>query len=120
MLLTAIILPISLLANWNSIREGQFNLIVLLLGGILLVNYLCIDLLSFYVLFEASLIPLFILLGVYGAGKKERAAYYVMIFTFTGSLFLLLSLVVTSYLLGTTSCLIYSQFVLSVDLQMLL
>nr|YP_010257012.1 NADH dehydrogenase subunit 4 [Saprochaete fungicola]QUV75093.1 NADH dehydrogenase subunit 4 [Saprochaete fungicola] len=115
---TAIITPISTTANWNSIREGQFNTIVTTTGGITTVNYTCIDTTSFYVTFEASLIPTFITTGVYGAGKKERAAYYVMIFTFTGSTFTTTSTVVTSYTTGTTSCTIYSQFVTSVDTQM--
>lgn len=121
-LLTVIIIPISLLSNWNSIKigVGKYNILILLLGIILLVNYLCIDLLSFYIFFEASLVPLFVLIGIYGANNKEKAAYYVLIFTFTSSLFLLLSIVVTTYMINTTSCLIYSQFVLSLDLQILL
>lgn len=121
-LLTGIIIPISLLSNWNNIKigVGKYNILILLLGIILLVNYLCIDLLSFYVFFEASLVPLFVLIGIYGANNKEKAAYYILIFTFTSSLFLLLSIVVTTYMINTTSCLIYSQFVLSLDLQILL
>ena len=117
-LLTGIIIPISLLSNWNNIKigVGKYNILILLLGIILLVNYLCIDLLSFYVFFEASLVPLFVLIGIYGANNKEKAAYYILIFTFTSSLFLLLSIVVTTYMINTTSCLIYSQFVLSLDL----
>lgn len=89
-------------------------------GIILLINYLCIDLLSFYIFFEVSLIPLFILIGIYGANNKEKAAYYVLVFTFTSSLFMLLSIVITTYMINTTSCLIYSQFILSLDLQILL
>ena len=128
-ILTGIIIPISLLSNWNNIKnnnilrqshEGKFNILILLLGIILLINYLAIDLLSFYIFFEASLIPLFILIGIYGANNKEKAAYYVLIFTFTSSLFMLLSIVVTTYMINTTSCLIYSQFILSIDLQILL
>jgi len=121
-ILTGIIIPISLLSNWNNIKnyEGRFNILILLLGLILLINYLAIDLLSFYIFFEASLIPLFILIGIYGANNKEKAAYYVLIFTFTSSLFMLLSIVVTTYMINTTSCLIYSQFILSIDLQILL
>nr|YP_007317612.2 Nad4p [Magnusiomyces magnusii]AEY71954.2 Nad4p [Magnusiomyces magnusii]AHY04979.1 NADH dehydrogenase subunit 4 [Magnusiomyces magnusii] len=121
-LLTVIIIPISLLSNWNNIKigVGKYNILILLLGIILLVNYLCIDLLSFYIFFEASLVPLFVLIGIYGANNKEKAAYYILIFTFTSSLFLLLSIVVTTYMINTTSCLIYSQFVLSLDLQILL
>ena len=121
-LLRGIIIPISLLSNWNNIKigVGKYNILILLLGIVLLVNYLCIDLLSFYVFFEASLVPLFVLIGIYGANNKEKAAYYILIFTFTSSLFLLLSIVVTTYMINTTSCLIYSQFVLSLDLQILL
>lgn len=121
-ILTAIIIPISLLSNWNSIKNniGAFNILILLLGILLLINYLCIDLLSFYIFFEATLIPLFILIGIYGANNKEKAAYYVLIFTFTSSLFMLLSIVITTYIINNTSYLIYTQLILSLDLQILL
>lgn len=58
--------------------------------------------------------------GIYGANNKEKAAYYVLVFTFTSSLFMLLAIVITTYMINTTSCLIYSQFILSLDLQILL
>ena len=76
-ILTVIIIPISLLSNWNSIKNniGAFNILILLLAILLLINYLCIDLLSFYIFFEATLIPLFILISIYGANNKEKAAY---------------------------------------------
>lgn len=120
--LTAIIIPIALLSNWNSIKEkvGLYNMIILVLGVLLLLNFLCIDMLSFYILFESTLIPLFLLIGIYGANNKEKAAYYVLMFTFMSSLFMLLSIVATTYVLGNTSYLIYSQFVISLDLQILL
>nr|YP_009029647.1 NADH dehydrogenase subunit 4 [Magnusiomyces ingens]YP_010180065.1 NADH dehydrogenase subunit 4 [Saprochaete ingens]AHY04901.1 NADH dehydrogenase subunit 4 [Magnusiomyces ingens]QUX32911.1 NADH dehydrogenase subunit 4 [Magnusiomyces ingens]QUX32933.1 NADH dehydrogenase subunit 4 [Saprochaete ingens] len=129
MMLTGMMMPMSLLSNWNNMKnnnmsrqshEGKFNMLMLLLGMMLLINYLAMDLLSFYMFFEASLIPLFMLIGMYGANNKEKAAYYVLMFTFTSSLFMLLSMVVTTYMINTTSCLMYSQFMLSIDLQMLL
>lgn len=77
--LTAIIIPISLLSNWNSIKNNiaTFNILILLLAILLLINYLCIDLLSFYIFFEATLMPLFVLIGIFGANNKEKAAYYI-------------------------------------------
>ena len=120
--LTAIIIPISLLSNWNSIKNNiaTFNILILLLAILLLINYLCIDLLSFYIFFEATLMPLFVLIGIFGANNKEKAAYYILIFTFTSSLFMLLSIIVTTYIINNTSYLIYTQLILSLDLQILL
>ena len=119
---TAIIIPISLLSNWNSIKNNiaTFNILILLLAILLLINYLCIDLLSFYIFFEATLMPLFVLIGIFGANNKEKAAYYILIFTFTSSLFMLLSIIVTTYIINNTSYLIYTQLILSLDLQILL
>lgn len=120
--LTAILIPISLLSNWNSIKNNiaTFNILILLLAILLLINFLCIDLLSFYIFFEATLMPLFILIGIFGANNKEKAAYYILIFTFTSSLFMLLSIIVTTYIINNTSYLIYTQLILSLDLQILL
>nr|YP_009029699.1 NADH dehydrogenase subunit 4 [Magnusiomyces capitatus]AHY04953.1 NADH dehydrogenase subunit 4 [Magnusiomyces capitatus] len=121
-LLTVMMMPISTLSNWNNMKNnmGMYNMLMLLLGMMLLINYLCMDLLSFYIFFEVSLMPLFMLMGIYGANNKEKAAYYVLVFTFTSSLFMLLAMVMTTYMMNTTSCLIYSQFMLSLDLQILL
>lgn len=121
-LLIGLILPLCILGNWNSIKIniGLYNIIILTLGILLLINFICIDILSFYILFESTLIPLFILIGVYGAENKEKAAYYVLLYTLVSSLFMLLSICVTTYILNTTSYLIYTQYVLSLDLQVLL
>ena len=64
--------------------------------------------------------PLFVLIGIFGANNKEKAAYYILIFTFTSSLFMLLSIIVTTYIINNTSYLIYTQLILSLDLQILL
>lgn len=121
-LLIGLILPLCILGNWNNIKVniGLYNIIIIILGILLLINFICIDILSFYILFESTLIPLFILIGIYGAENKEKAAYYVLIYTLVSSLFMLISICVTTYLLNTTSYLIYTQYVLSLDIQILL
>nr|YP_010178892.1 NADH dehydrogenase subunit 4 [Saprochaete suaveolens]QUV75109.1 NADH dehydrogenase subunit 4 [Saprochaete suaveolens] len=116
---TGIIIPISTTSNWNNIKigVGKYNITITTTGIVTLVNYTCIDTTSFYVFFEASTVPTFVTIGIYGANNKEKAAYYITIFTFTSSTFTTTSIVVTTYMINTTSCTIYSQFVTSTDTQ---
>lgn len=103
-LLTTIIMPISLLSNWNSIVENirSFVIIILLLETLLLGVFLVLDILLFYVFFESILPPLFILIGLYGSSNKVRASFYLFLYTLLGSLFLLLSILTISSIMGTT------------------
>jgi len=66
-LLTTIIMPISILSNWSSIKEDikSFLIIMLLLESLLLSIFLVLDILLFYIFFESILGPLFILIGIY-------------------------------------------------------
>lgn len=87
-LLTAYLLPLSIIANWNNIRSLLYFELILNLGVILLINFMCQDMLSFYVYFEISLAPLFILIGLYGANNRDKAADYILIYTLFSSLFM--------------------------------
>lgn len=121
-LLVGLIAPLCILGNYKNIKKNIFlyNAIILILSILLLINFICIDILSFYILFESTLIPLFILIGIYGAENKEKAAYYVLLYTLVSSLFMLVSICITTYILNTTSYLIYTQYVLSLDIQIFL
>jgi len=103
-LLTTIIMPISLLSNWNSITKNikSFVTIILLLESLLLAVFLVLDILLFYIFFESILPPLFILIGLYGSSNKVRASFYLFLYTLLGSLFLLLSILTMSSIMGTT------------------
>ena len=103
-LLTTIITPIALLSNWKSIKENQksFVIIILLLESLLLWVFLVLDIFLFYIFFESILPPLFILIGLFGSENKVRASYYLFLYTLLGSLFLLLSILSISSLMGTT------------------
>ena len=103
-LLTTIIMPIALLSNWSSIKENQrsFVIIVLLLETLLLGVFLVLDVFLFYIFFESILPPLFLLIGLFGSDNKVRASLYLFLYTLFGSLFLLLSILVLSSLIGTT------------------
>ncbi len=103
-MLTTIITPIALLSNWNSINENvrSFVIIILLLETLLLTVFLVLDILLFYIFFESILPPLFILIGLFGSNNKVRASFYLFLYTLFGSLFLLLSILSMSSIMGTT------------------
>jgi len=103
-LLTTIITPIALLSNWNSIHENvrSYVIIILLLETLLLAVFLVLDILLFYIFFESILPPLFILIGLFGSSNKVRASFYLFLYTLFGSLFLLLSILTMSSIMGTT------------------
>ena len=103
-LLTTIIMPISLLSNWNSISENvkSYLIIILLLETLLLAVFLVLDILLFYIFFESILPPLFLLIGIFGSSNRVRASFYLFLYTLLGSLFLLLSILTMSSIMGTT------------------
>ena len=103
-LLTTIIMPVALLANWTSISDNirSYVIIVLLLETLLLAVFMVLDILLFYVFFESILPPLFILIGLFGSSNKVRASFYLFLYTLLGSLFLLLSIVTIYSIMGTT------------------
>jgi len=79
-----------------------FLVIVLLLESALLLIYSVLDILMFYIFFESILAPLFILIGFFGSTDKLRASFYFFLYTFLGSLFMLLSIITVSSLIGCT------------------
>ena len=103
-LLTTLIAPISIISNWKSInnKTAYFLVIILLLESALLLIYAVLDILMFYIFFESILAPLFILIGFFGSTDKLRASFYFFLYTFLGSLFMLLSIITVSSLTGCT------------------
>jgi NADH-ubiquinone oxidoreductase chain 4 len=110
-LLTTLIAPISIISNWKSITEKRliFLVIILLLESALLLIFCVLDILMFYIFFESILAPLFILIGIYGSSDKIRASFYFFLYTFLGSLFMLLSIITVSSLTGCTDMDIISK-----------
>jgi NADH-ubiquinone oxidoreductase chain 4 len=97
-----------------------FVIVILLLEILLLINFLILNSLLFYVFFESILAPLFVLIGIYGSDKKVRASFYFFLYTLLGSLFMLLSIVTTLSLLGSTDFSILSRTSLLLLIQLFL
>lgn len=104
-ILTTLLIPGALLSSWTSVKDNStwYFGSLLLLESALLGVFTSSDILSFYVYFEASLIPLFVLLGLFGGANRKRATYLLFLYTLAGSLLLLLGLVLIVLTTGTTS-----------------
>jgi len=103
-ILTTFISTISILASWSSIHNNlkSFLISFLLLESFLIAVFIVLDLFLFYITFESCLIPMTLILGVWGYQKRVRAAFYFFLYTLFGSLFMLFSILFLSTITGTT------------------
>jgi NADH-ubiquinone oxidoreductase chain 4 len=75
---------------------------MLLLETLLIGVFLVLDILLFYIFFESTLPPLFLLIGLFGSNNKVRASFYIFLYTLWGSLFLLLCILTIYSIIGST------------------
>ena len=94
-LLTAFINVIVVIASWESISErvNQYMASFLILSGLMIGVFTALDGLLFYVFFEATLIPMYLIIGIWGGPKKIYAAFKFFLYTLLGSLLMLLALI---------------------------
>nr|YP_009300658.1 NADH dehydrogenase subunit 4 [Turritopsis dohrnii]ALK27159.1 NADH dehydrogenase subunit 4 [Turritopsis dohrnii] len=104
--LTIILIPICLIMSWKAINYLKKEFIIALFSIMLLLIYvfLVLDLLMFYIFFEAILIPMFIIIGIWGSREeKVKAAFYFFFYTLVGSLLMLISIFKIYSMFGTTN-----------------
>ncbi|MBK7003239.1 MAG: NADH-quinone oxidoreductase subunit M [Rhodoferax sp.] len=94
-LLTAFINVVVVIASWESItqRVNQYMGAFLILSGLMIGVFCALDGLLFYVFFEATLIPMYLIIGIWGGPNKIYAAFKFFLYTLTGSLLMLVALV---------------------------
>jgi NADH-quinone oxidoreductase subunit M len=99
-ILTAFIMPIAVLSTWHAVekRSAAFYVFLLLLESAMIGVFCSLDLLVFYLFFEASLVPMFFLIGIWGGENRVYAAVKFFIFTALGSLLMLAAIIGLYYL----------------------
>ena len=104
-LLTTFIMPISILGSWNYIqkRQKEFYIAMLLLETAMIGVFCATDLFLFYVFFEASLIPMYVIIGVWGGDEKIYATTKFVIYTAFGSLLMFIALLFVYFKTGAES-----------------
>ena len=115
-LLTTLLIPLCLLTGWDSIKtDVKKYFISFLLMEFFLIGVFCIlDLLLFYIFFESVLIPMYLIVGIWGSRERKiRAAYFFFLYTLIGSVLMLLSILYIYYQVGTTDYEILLTFIFS-------
>src|SRR6185503_4290077 len=102
-LLTTLLMPIAILSSWTAIhkRELSYYAFLLILESAMIGVFVSLDLLLFYLFFEASLIPMFFLIGIWGGERRIYAAVKFFIYTAVGSLLMLVGIIALYFLYHT-------------------
>lgn len=102
-LLTSFITPICILATINSvkIRLREFLIALLLMETMMIGVFCSLDLFIFYLFFEAGLIPMFLIIGIWGGERRVYSAFKFFLYTLFGSVFMLISIIYIYFDAGT-------------------
>lgn len=102
--LTTLLMPFCVLASWTSVekRLKEYMIAFLVLETLMLGVFVSLDIVLFYVFFEAGLIPMFIIIGVWGGKDRVYASYKFFLYTLLGSVLMLLAIMAMYWEAGTT------------------
>jgi NADH-quinone oxidoreductase subunit M len=103
-LLTTFLMPICILASWESIttRVKEYMVAFLVLETLMIGVFCALDLVLFYLFFEGGLIPMFLIIGVWGGPRKIYAAFKFFLYTLLGSVLMLIAMIYMYLEAGTT------------------
>ena len=114
-LLTAFITPLVIIAGWNTIkvRPAQYFAAFLILEGLMIGVFSALDGLLFYVFWEAMLVPMFLIIGVWGGERRVYATLKFFLYTFLGSVLMLVAFIYLYNKAGTYDLLVFKDLPLS-------
>lgn len=107
-LLSAFLIPLCILASWTSIqtRVAEYMMTFLVLETMLLGMFSSLDFILFYLFFEGVLIPMFLIIGIWGGPNRIYAAFKFFLYTFLGSVLMLLSILYIYFEIGGSNILL--------------
>ncbi|CTQ73256.1 NADH-quinone oxidoreductase subunit M [Roseibium alexandrii] len=102
--LTAFLMPFCILASWKSVqnRVREYMVAFLILETLMIGVFCALDIVVFYVFFEAGLIPMFLIIGVWGGARRVYASYKFFLYTLLGSVLMLVAIMAMYWTAGTT------------------
>ena len=103
-ILTTAIMPLCIIASWKAItnRVGEYMMAFLILETLMIGTFSALDLVLFYLFFEGGLIPMFLIIGVWGGPRRVYASFKFFLYTFLGSVLMLLAIMALYWNAGTT------------------
>ncbi len=118
-LLSTFLTPLSILASWRSIkvRVREYMIAFLVLETMMVGMFASLDMLMFYLFFEAVLIPMFIIIGVWGGARRVYAAFKFFLYTLLGSVLMLVCMLAMYIEVGTTDIPVLTGYSFGVGMQ---
>jgi NADH-quinone oxidoreductase subunit M len=103
-ILTTALMPICILASWTSVqkRVKEYMIAFLVLETLMIGTFSALDLVLFYLFFEGGLIPMFLIIGVWGGQRRVYASFKFFLYTLAGSVLMLLAIMAMYWEAGTT------------------
>ena len=104
-LLTAFLMPLAIAASWTSIKSRvlEYMIAFLVLEVMMLGVFCALDIIVFYLFFEGQLVPMFLIIGVWGGQNRVYAAYKFFLYTLLGSVLMLVAILAMAGITHTTS-----------------
>ncbi len=102
--LSALLMPAAVLSSWGSVQERvkEYMIVFLILETLMIGVFTTLDLAMFYVFFEGTLLPMFLIIGIWGGSARIQAAYKFFFYTFVGSVLMLVAMMAMYWSAGTT------------------
>jgi NADH-quinone oxidoreductase subunit M len=118
-ILTTFLMPLCILAAWESVdtRVKEYMIAFLVLETLMIGVFCALDLVLFYLFFEAGLIPMFIIIGVWGGKRRVYASFKFFLYTLLGSVLMLLAIMAMYWKAGTTDIPTLMAFKFPKDMQ---
>ncbi len=120
--LTTFLVPICILASYNNIKFSmkEYLIAFLALETFMIGVFISMDLILFYLFFEGGLIPMFLIIGIWGGERRIYSTFKFFLYTLAGSVFMLLAVIFMYWEVGTSSIPILLQHEFSYDVQIIL
>ena len=102
-ILTTFLMPICILASWESVevRVKEYMIAFLVLESLMLGVFCALDLVLFYLFFEGGLIPMYLIIGIWGGAERIKASYKFFLYTLLGSVLMLIAMMYMVVTAGT-------------------
>ena len=120
--LTTFLVPICILASYNNIKFSmkEYLIAFLALETFMIGVFISMDLILFYLFFEGGLIPMFLIIGIWGGERRIYSTFKFFLYTLAGSVFMLLAVIFMYWEVGTSSIPVLLQHEFSYDAQIIL
>jgi NADH-quinone oxidoreductase subunit M len=103
-ILTTFLMPLCILASWEAIttRVREYMIAFLVMETLMIGVFCALDMVLFYIFFEAGLIPMFLIIGIWGGGQRVYASFKFFLYTLIGSVLMLVAMITMYFIAGTT------------------